>query len=119
MGAYSECLNQGLFVATVACQDCLLEHANGQVDSDSRTAEQIDHARQVAADYDITTGHVHTGPYAEQSCFHAGEECPDSQDCDCERTDFSGTECGMCGTRLAGYRNDMIFIARTDLNQRP
>ncbi|AXQ64486.1 hypothetical protein L3Y19_gp097 [Gordonia phage Neville] len=106
----------GEFVAARLCQSCLFGVVNGDwptVEDDDEpdwTQEREDSANRNMARFNITMGHVHDGPWADRNCFHRGEPCGD--DCDCEETTFSDSECGVCETRLAGDRHDAIMIDR-------
>lgn len=106
----------GEFVAASICQDCMFGVVNadwptiGDSDNPDWTQEREDTANRNMARFDITMGHVHIGPWADKNCYHENESCAD--DCDCAETTFSDSECGVCGTRLAGDRHDAIMVDR-------
>lgn len=118
MNRYAELLNSGEFCNARVCSDCLMVVANAEYPDDDRgdwTTERQNALEQNLNTYDVTLGHLHTGRWAETSCFHYGEPCPDDDDCPCARTEFSWSRCGLCETTLGGYRHDAILIKNAEL----
>lgn len=116
MATFGQLLDSGNFVASVACDDCTMGLASAGWPSADESADWTPE-REITVDatlaeYDVTLGHMHSGPYSD--CWHAGTDCAD--DCDCERTVFSRRDCGVCGARLEGYRHDVIMVKKEDLN---
>lgn len=109
LNVFGAVLSTGEFSYGKACVDCMFQLANGEVENDSRTPEQLALAEKNCTAYEFTLGHLHTGEWSTR-CWHTGTECED--DCACERDDFDRTDCAMCGTGLAGYRHDCIMIDR-------
>ncbi len=111
MATFGELLDSGNFVASVACDDCTMGLANGgwpsAEDSAEWTPDRENTVDVTLAEYDVTLGHIHSGEWAT-GCWHAGTGCAD--DCDCERTEFSRRDCGVCGSRFDGYRHDVIMV---------
>lgn len=90
-------------VAIVLCIDCLMLAANGETPHEYDEKEAADYLAVVdhnTRGYWATLGHDHDS----DRCSHSGTEC--KEDCDCEQTYFSASQCGMCGTTLAGSRED-------------
>lgn len=106
---FAAVLISGEFSYGKLCEDCMFQHANGDVENDSRTAAELEIAEKNCAAYEFTLGHLHDGEWSAR-CWHSNSNC--EEDCDCERDDFNSDPCSMCGTGLAGYRNDCIIIDR-------
>lgn len=106
-----------LLVSSVACDDCVMGLANAEWPSTDESAdwtpERENTVDATLAEYDVTLGHIHSGEWSSD-CWHADTECAD--DCDCERTEFSTRDCGVCGSRWHGYRHDVIMVKWEDLN---
>ncbi|WKW85555.1 hypothetical protein SEA_REYNAULD_103 [Rhodococcus phage Reynauld] len=90
-----------------ACTDCYFAIVNGDEPTDMDDAEleewraRVDHFYRSGRPIEhVTPGHFH-----DADCWHDGRDCDD--DCDCERTDFSPTPCGVCGNTDAGTRDDV------------
>lgn len=79
------------------CVDCMFVHANGECDPDRPDSEPEVWSR-VGEDCDVTVGSL--------SEEHAAG-CTDvdrSEGCDCERREFSWSQCEGCGSWLVGSR---------------
>lgn len=102
---FAEALKTGQFNVGKVCQDCTMVLVNGD---GSGNDSEWDEAKYDAtcATYSLTPGHPHD---AEWHDCHEGR-CED--DCDCERTEFSTSECDVCGSRLHGERHDFLMIER-------
>lgn len=91
------------------CVDCLMLEANGDLPPEMTKAERAGYLTSIEnhpnASLEMTLGHLHDSPDA--NCCHAGEDCQD--DCDCTQNAFATMPCDMCGSHLAGYREDVTF----------
>lgn len=93
---------------TEACTDCAMAIANGDEPTDMNDDDlaewraRFEHAHIGVES--MSLGHFHTETVG---CWHAGRDCDD--DCDCERTDYSRTPCGVCGNRDAGTRDAVVL----------
>ncbi|AGT13257.1 hypothetical protein SEA_MPHALCON_132 [Mycobacterium phage MPhalcon] len=111
---YAEALESGNFHAGSVCVDCLMGLANGDwptVGEGDWTQQSEDNANATLAEYDVTLGHLHDGPWS--TCSHAGEDC--EEDCDCERTTFAHgniSPCSVCNSRLSGSREDVTMVRK-------
>jgi hypothetical protein len=114
MNAFAKALEEGRFYVGNVCDDCTVTHENSDGSGNSRDWDGARYSR-TCAEYDLSLGHPHDLPQWFTDCSHIGERCPDDADCDCERTEFSTSECDLCGTNLHGARHHYVFIKRSDL----
>jgi hypothetical protein len=91
------------------CVDCLMLLANGDWPCDMSESELAEYRQAIEShpnySLEMTLGHLCDSP--DSNCWHAGKPCED--DCDCERDDFSTMPCDMCGSYLAGSREDVTI----------
>lgn len=107
LNAFAAALVTGEFVNGKLCADCTFALANGE---DDRPDQSV--IEKNCKTYDFTLGHLHSGEWSD--CFHVDQDC--KEDCDCEFSNFSTSECTMCETTLAGSRYDCIAIDRNLLD---
>jgi hypothetical protein len=93
----------------VVCGDCRALLANGEWPCDMTETELADYENRIINHpnygYEMTLGHLHDA--SDSNCWHAGQDC--EEDCDCARSDFARSACGMCGTTLVGNREDVTL----------
>ena len=109
---FSQAFTAGEFVQGVVCQDCLFMLQIGDVENPS-DAWNFSEYQQTVANYDVTPGHLHNSEY-DQRCWHDGQLC--EEDCSCAISEFSSKVCSLCGTATAGYRHDVLLVARDFLS---
>lgn len=107
MSNYSDAIDAGNYFNGSVCVNCLTYLANDEKPQD---VTEWNYARVVLNlnEYDVVLGHI-----AEDS--HPGEPCDD--DSECTQTDFSRRPCSLCGTQLAGSRDDVIMVAYSDFRE--
>lgn len=105
----------GEFAHGAVCRDCMVDIANGDGDETYRNMEVVE---KNCATWNFTLGHDHKSAWVDSNiCYHHGADC-ESDECDCEREDFSNKSCDMCETTLAGERHSVTMIKRDLLNTR-
>jgi len=83
------------------CQCCMLDHANGECCADDQHGgDGIAPWATLAADEHVTMGLL-TDEHDEECPRRAGDR---EAECDCERREFSTSQCEGCGSWLAGDR---------------
>lgn len=110
MNPYAKALEEGKFNVDGVCPDCVMARENGDTSGNDPDWSEAQFTETLAK-YDVIIGHPH-GNQWHTECAHWETPCPDDDDCDCERAEFSRSECGMCGSHLHGERHDYTFIER-------
>lgn len=85
------------------CQCCMLNHANGECGCGAYYGEDPDHDPLSLVDNNqITMGMRRSEHYGENFCG-------DVDECDCETSTFSTSQCQGCGSWLHGERHAMTL----------
>lgn len=92
------------------CQCCMLVHANGECcPDDSHGGDGIEPWATLGDGVEVAMG-LDVEEHAEDCQIRITGERPVDYECDCERSEFSQSQCEGCGSYLHGER--FAFAAR-------
>jgi hypothetical protein len=98
-------LKRGDYQPGRICETCSIGLALGEWPPSGRnyTQQQWEQVVATLAAYVIVPGHDHD----TSRCYHEGQPC--GVECDCMRDGFSWAPCTVCGTRVGGWRHDVMM----------